>query len=304
MVTQRLVGNGALFIAAVQGYFKAEGLELQMGAYGSAREVVEAVAAGSADFGLTEFTPTAFNLAGQGAIKAIAAQAREKRDYRRRRAGRLQRGLRQGAAQVRESCRQDRGHRDARNRGALSARRDRARQRFRSCHDVRDRALFEQRDGKSDRERQGRCRHLALAVGARFARQQPGATSSAGCRRSASRRPARCSPRPRRSRASARRWRNSCAPIAAASPTTRRRCCGTTVRQTRVGSGNRRTAAGIIARYVYPDISTGVSHRRGDRAVHRSEGAHRHRRYRTPACLVSGAGFRREDRGKRATWST
>jgi NitT/TauT family transport system substrate-binding protein len=81
VVTQRLAGNGGLFIAAVQGYFKAEGLELQMGAYGSARDVVEAVAAGSADLGLTEFTPTAFNLAGQGVIKVIAAQAREKSDY-------------------------------------------------------------------------------------------------------------------------------------------------------------------------------------------------------------------------------
>jgi NitT/TauT family transport system substrate-binding protein len=81
LVTQRLAGNGGLFIAAVQGYFKAEGIELQLGAYGSAREVVEAVAAGSADLGLTEFTPTAFNLAGQGVIKAVAAQAREKRDY-------------------------------------------------------------------------------------------------------------------------------------------------------------------------------------------------------------------------------
>ena len=81
VVTQRLAANGALFIAAVQGYFKAEGLELQMGAYASAREVVEAVASGSADFGLTELTPAAFNLAGQGAIKAVAAQAREKRDY-------------------------------------------------------------------------------------------------------------------------------------------------------------------------------------------------------------------------------
>jgi NitT/TauT family transport system substrate-binding protein len=81
VVTQRHAGNGGLFIAAVQGYFKAEGLELQMGAYGSARDVVEAVAAGSADLGLTEFTPTAFNLAGQGTIKVIAAQAREKSDY-------------------------------------------------------------------------------------------------------------------------------------------------------------------------------------------------------------------------------
>jgi NitT/TauT family transport system substrate-binding protein len=81
VVTQRLAANGGLFIATVQGYFKAEGIELQLGAYGSAREVVEAVASGSADLGLTELTPTAFNLAGQGVIKAIAAQAREKRDY-------------------------------------------------------------------------------------------------------------------------------------------------------------------------------------------------------------------------------
>jgi NitT/TauT family transport system substrate-binding protein len=81
VVTQRLAANGGLFIATVQGYFKAEGIELQLGAYGSAREVVEAVAAGSADLGLTAFTPTAFNLAGQGVIKAVAAQAREKRDY-------------------------------------------------------------------------------------------------------------------------------------------------------------------------------------------------------------------------------
>ena len=81
VVTQRQVANGALFIATVRGYFKAEGIELQMGAYNSAHEVVEAVAAGSADFGLTEFTPAAFNLAGQGAIKAIAAQAREKLNF-------------------------------------------------------------------------------------------------------------------------------------------------------------------------------------------------------------------------------
>src|SRR5512135_41793 len=81
VVTQRQIANGALFIATVKGYFKAEGLELQLGAYNSAHEVAEAVAAGSADLGLTEFTPPAFNLAGQGAIKAIAAQAREKRDF-------------------------------------------------------------------------------------------------------------------------------------------------------------------------------------------------------------------------------
>jgi NitT/TauT family transport system substrate-binding protein len=43
--------------------------------------VAEALAGGATDFGLTEFTSAAFNFAGQGAIKAIAAQVREKRDY-------------------------------------------------------------------------------------------------------------------------------------------------------------------------------------------------------------------------------
>ncbi len=79
--TQRLGTSGALFIAATQGYFKAEGLDLEMTAYPSAQNVVEALAGGATDFGVAEFTGAAFNLAGKGAIKAIAAQVREKRDF-------------------------------------------------------------------------------------------------------------------------------------------------------------------------------------------------------------------------------
>ena len=81
VVTQRQAASGALFLAAARGYFKAEGLDLQMGAYPTARDVVETVASGRAEFGLTELTPAAFNLAGQGAITIVAAQAREKSDY-------------------------------------------------------------------------------------------------------------------------------------------------------------------------------------------------------------------------------
>src|SRR4029079_13100423 len=36
---------------------------------------------GVTDFGLARFTPAAFDAAGKGLIRAIAAQAREKRDY-------------------------------------------------------------------------------------------------------------------------------------------------------------------------------------------------------------------------------
>ena len=79
--TQRLSQNGALFLAAAQGYFKAEGIDVEMTAYESGQAVAERLAAGNADLGLAGFTPTAFNLAGKGLIKAIAAQAREKRFY-------------------------------------------------------------------------------------------------------------------------------------------------------------------------------------------------------------------------------
>jgi NitT/TauT family transport system substrate-binding protein len=79
--TQQLATSGALFLAASKGYFKAEGLDVEMTAYPAAQAVVEALAGGATDFGVAEFTGAAFNLAGKGAIKAIAAQVREKRDF-------------------------------------------------------------------------------------------------------------------------------------------------------------------------------------------------------------------------------
>jgi NitT/TauT family transport system substrate-binding protein len=79
--TQRLGENGALFLAAAQGYFKAEGIDLAMTAYDSDRAVAEMLASGATDLGLARFTPAAFDAAGKGLIRAIAAQAREKRDY-------------------------------------------------------------------------------------------------------------------------------------------------------------------------------------------------------------------------------
>jgi NitT/TauT family transport system substrate-binding protein len=79
--TQRLTENGALFLAAAQGYFKAEGIDLAMTAYDSDQAVAETLASGATDFGLARFTPTILDAAGKGLVKAIAAQAREKRDY-------------------------------------------------------------------------------------------------------------------------------------------------------------------------------------------------------------------------------
>ena len=79
--TTRAVANAVLFLGVEQGVFKAEGLDVEMTAYASDQDVVEALAGGGTDLGLAGFTAQAFNLAGSGAIKAIAAQVREKADY-------------------------------------------------------------------------------------------------------------------------------------------------------------------------------------------------------------------------------
>jgi NitT/TauT family transport system substrate-binding protein len=81
VATMRLTDNGALFLAATRGYFKAEGIDLVMRAYPNAQAAVQALAAGDADFGLASFTATAFELAGQGKIKAVAAQVREEQGH-------------------------------------------------------------------------------------------------------------------------------------------------------------------------------------------------------------------------------
>jgi NitT/TauT family transport system substrate-binding protein len=81
VATTRDVQNGALFIGALRGYFEAEGIDLAMQAYPSPTAVVQALAAGNSDLALTSFTSTAFNLAGSGKIKAIAAQVRERRNH-------------------------------------------------------------------------------------------------------------------------------------------------------------------------------------------------------------------------------
>ncbi|MDO8877643.1 MAG: ABC transporter substrate-binding protein [Pseudolabrys sp.] len=79
--TTRAIANAVLFLGVEQGHFKAEGLDVEMTAYASDQDVVEALAAGATDMGLAGFTAQAFNLAGSGAIKAVAAQVREKADY-------------------------------------------------------------------------------------------------------------------------------------------------------------------------------------------------------------------------------
>ncbi|MFN3657488.1 MAG: ABC transporter substrate-binding protein [Pseudolabrys sp.] len=79
--TMRAVSNSALFVAAAEGYFKAEGLDVDMTAYQTEKDVADAVASGATDFGLGAFTPAAYSYASRGLMKAVAAQVREKADY-------------------------------------------------------------------------------------------------------------------------------------------------------------------------------------------------------------------------------
>lgn len=77
----RSVNNGAFFLAAARGYFKAEGIALDMTAYASDADVVKAIVAGSADFALAHWSIETVKLASSGAFKAVAAQVHEKEGY-------------------------------------------------------------------------------------------------------------------------------------------------------------------------------------------------------------------------------
>lgn len=81
VATTRDVENGALFLAALRGYFKAEGIQLAMQGYPSPKAAVEALVAGDSDLAVAGFTATAFNLAGSGKIKIIASQVRERNGH-------------------------------------------------------------------------------------------------------------------------------------------------------------------------------------------------------------------------------
>ena len=79
--TTRAIANAVLFLGVEQGHFKTEGLDVEMTAYPSDQDVVEALGAGATELGLAGFTAQAFNLAGSGAIRLVAAQVREKADF-------------------------------------------------------------------------------------------------------------------------------------------------------------------------------------------------------------------------------
>jgi NitT/TauT family transport system substrate-binding protein len=77
----RFVSSGAVFIAQERGYFKDEGLGVELRFFDAAQPIAVATASGDLDLGVTAFTAGFFNLAGKGALKVIAAQAKEAKGY-------------------------------------------------------------------------------------------------------------------------------------------------------------------------------------------------------------------------------
>ncbi len=73
----RFTSHSAGFIAYEKGYFKAEGLDVEFKFFQAAAPIAVAVASNDADFGIAGVTGGFINLAGKGAIKAVAGVLHE-----------------------------------------------------------------------------------------------------------------------------------------------------------------------------------------------------------------------------------
>ncbi len=73
----RLLGYVAIPIGIERGYFKAQGLDVEMVFFDSAQPISVGVASGDIDFGVSGMSAGFYNLAGQGQLKLIAASAGE-----------------------------------------------------------------------------------------------------------------------------------------------------------------------------------------------------------------------------------
>jgi len=69
----KVVGTSPVFLAEENGYFAAEGLEVELVPFTAQGPLVLGIASGDLDFGATAFTGSFYNLAGQGVLKIIGA---------------------------------------------------------------------------------------------------------------------------------------------------------------------------------------------------------------------------------------
>jgi NitT/TauT family transport system substrate-binding protein len=73
----RLTSSGPIFIALDKGYFKEQGLEVELKLFTAAAQPPLAVVSGDVDFAITGLTASFYNLAAKGGVKIIGAQSRE-----------------------------------------------------------------------------------------------------------------------------------------------------------------------------------------------------------------------------------
>jgi NitT/TauT family transport system substrate-binding protein len=69
--------SGAVYVALENGWFREEGLDVQLKKFNTAGPVSIAVVSGDIDIGVTGLTAAFYNMAGKGALKMIAGQSRE-----------------------------------------------------------------------------------------------------------------------------------------------------------------------------------------------------------------------------------
>jgi NitT/TauT family transport system substrate-binding protein len=73
----RLTSSGPIFIALDKGYFREQGLDVELKLFTAAAQPPLAVVSGDVDFAVTGLTASFYNLAAKGGVKIIGAQSRE-----------------------------------------------------------------------------------------------------------------------------------------------------------------------------------------------------------------------------------
>ncbi len=78
----KLASSAPVFLAQDLGYFREAGLEVDFKFFEAAQPVAVGTVSGDVDVGVTGVTAGFYNLAGKGALKLIAGQAREEPGYK------------------------------------------------------------------------------------------------------------------------------------------------------------------------------------------------------------------------------
>lgn len=79
--TQLAISNAGLFVAASKGYFRDEGLVVDLRGFDDNNKLADILASGRLDLATLDFSAKIMTLAGNGAIKAVAGQARERAGF-------------------------------------------------------------------------------------------------------------------------------------------------------------------------------------------------------------------------------